>query len=262
MNDTDVDAAFAPLIAALDRRAASGQPARLWLRDDDAVAPTPALDRLVSLTERHAVPLTLAAIPAFAGAPLAALLVDASHASVAVHGWAHADHAGGLGKKQELGAHRPAAVVLEELAQGLARLRDLHGAQALPLLVPPWNRIAAALLPALPGLGFAALSVFGPERPAPIATINTHVDLIDWHGSRGGRAPVALAEDMLVRLEDLTATGGTLGLLTHHLVHDAAAWACLERVFMLTAHHPGCRWIGGADLLTAARPPEPELDFP
>ena len=71
-------------------RAAS---ADFWLRDDDAVEPTVALDRLLGLTGEFAVPVTLAVIPAFTGEALARRLEAAPHAAVAVHGWSHKNHA-------------------------------------------------------------------------------------------------------------------------------------------------------------------------
>jgi hypothetical protein len=166
-----------------------------------------------------------------------------------VHGWSHRNHAPAGEKKQELGAHRPAAVVLAEIAGGLARLRALHGAGLVPVLVPPWNRIAAEVVAGLPALGFAALSTFGPPRPAPLAVINTHVDLIDWHGTGGGRAPDALLSDLLGALD--RPESGAIGLLSHHLVHDAQAWSFLARLFELTQGHPGCRWTSLAALLPA-----------
>ncbi|OQP84241.1 polysaccharide deacetylase [Rhizobium rhizosphaerae] len=231
-----------PLLRELDRWHARGAVAPLWLRDDDAVSATPALERLVEQTERFSVPVTLAVIPADEEPSLRNLVASEPHVSVAVHGWRHADHAAPGVKKQELGPERPAETVLAELSSGLGRLRAHYGAHLLPVLVPPWNRIDAALLPALPGLGFQALSVYGREKPGPIPAINTHVDLIDWHGTRGGRPPERLFAEIAARLSEIAGTGATMGLLTHHLVHDAAAWSFLETLFKVTAAHPACRW--------------------
>ena len=44
----------------LDQLAAEGRTLTLWLRDDDAVDATPALDRLLTLCARYSVPPTLA----------------------------------------------------------------------------------------------------------------------------------------------------------------------------------------------------------
>ncbi len=53
---------------------AAGQTARLWLRDDDAVAVTPALERLLALSSRYRSPLLLCVIPMRAEKDLAGRL--------------------------------------------------------------------------------------------------------------------------------------------------------------------------------------------
>ena len=100
----------------------AGPRTRFWLRDDDAVAPTPALDHLLHVTERHHVPVALAIIPALAGQALVTRLEESRMACPVVHGWAHCNHAPDGSKKQELGLHRPLAVVLEELAGARQRM--------------------------------------------------------------------------------------------------------------------------------------------
>lgn len=242
--------AFVPLKRELDRWQAAGRAADFWLRDDDAVGPTPALDRLLSLSAGQGVPVTLAVIPEPTGEALVRRLQAEPLADVAVHGWAHVNHAPPSEKKQELGGHRPASVVLGQLRQGFAKLQGLHGARFVPLLVPPWNRIDRALLPELGGIGFQALSVFGKEKDGPVACLNTHVDLIDWHGTRGGRSAEALVREIVARLQAMEAGGGVMGFLTHHLVHDEAAWEFCAALFSATAKHPACRWGRAADFTT------------
>ena len=228
--------------AALAAYAAAGRTPCFWLRDDDATEPTPALDRLLSLCERYDVPLALASIPSAAGPALARHLGGRQHVSVLVHGWAHENHAAVGEKKQELGAHRPSGIVLGELSAGLSRIAELFGDQAQAVLVPPWNRIDAALLPRLPELGFRAISVFGPPRPAPLAVINATVDIIDWHGTRGCRDHAELAAEIAGQLEAGLADASLppVGVLTHHFVHDDAAWEFLDRLFDATKS-VGCR---------------------
>ena len=51
------------LVAALDECDRRGIKADLWLRDDDAVEPTSALDTLLDLCRGFSVPVTLAVIP-------------------------------------------------------------------------------------------------------------------------------------------------------------------------------------------------------
>lgn len=222
---------------ALNARAADGRPVTLWLRDDDAVEPTPALERLFDLA-RAGVPVTVAAIPERTGEALAQAVAGVPRVEVAQHGWSHANYAGAGEKKQELGAHRPLPVVVEEVARGFAKLSALHGPRFVPLMVPPWNRIAPQVAATLPGAGFRALSVYGPARAGTLPQVNTQVDIIDWHGSRRGRPTDVLEGEILAAME-----AGPVGILTHHLVHDMAAWGFLDRLLAVTEGHPGCQWV-------------------
>ena len=240
-------------IEMLDTYAEGGRMVQLWLRDDDAIEPTPALSQLLDLSERWDAPLTIAAIPAHATTALAELLQELPLISVAVHGWDHTNHAPASEKKQELGLHRGDATVLARLADGLERITNLFGDRAVPLLVPPWNRIAQPLLGHLTSLGYEALSVFGPERAeTPVRLVNTHVDIIDWKGSRGGRPMDILYAEAAARLNGGKTQATSIGILTHHLVHDDAAWEFLDDFFELTAKHPSCRWIPVRELMSAA----------
>ncbi|ESY86538.1 polysaccharide deacetylase [Mesorhizobium sp. LNHC220B00] len=236
------DRIWQPLVEELAGRQGAGRKSEFWLRDDDAVYPMPALDRLLDLTGEFAVPATLAVIPAFTDEKLVARLDEAPHATVAIHGWAHRNHAPEGQKKQELGAHRPREAVLDELAGGLSHVTDLHGARTVPMLVPPWNRIDADLVSDLGSIGFAALSVFGPPKPAPLAVINSNVDIMDWHGTRGCRDHGLLVQAIIAHLQH-AFDDEPVGLLTHHLVHDESAWRFLERLFTVTAQIESCAWV-------------------
>jgi hypothetical protein len=232
------------LMAELDRCAGAGHRITFWLRDDDAVAATPALDRLMSLAGQWNVPVVLAVIPLPAKPDLAARLAG-EPVRIALHGFAHRNHAGPGEKKQELGGHRPAATVLDELARGRDRLEALFPGQAVAMLVPPWNRISADLVPRLPALGLRWLSSFGqdpPCQPAPNLTqIDCQLDVMDWRSRRSHPSEVltaALAD--LVRRR--AAAPGPVGILTHHLVHDDTAWTFLADLFRLTAGHEAVTW--------------------
>ena len=169
---------------------------------------------------------------------------------MAVHGWSHTNYANDNEKKQELGNHRPSSVVLAELQLGITTLEQLHSGRFIPLLVPPWNRISDELISQLGKLGFKGLSTFGNNaegmRIADVKIINTQVDIIDWKGNRGGRAVGELVSEIITQLQE---NRSSIGFLTHHLVHDEAAWLFLEQLFKVTSGHPGVRWLSAADLL-------------
>ncbi len=243
------------LLDTLDDFARRGIVAELWLRDDDATVPTAALDRLLALSAEFSIPMTLAVIPEPTGDALADHLRESgAKIDVAVHGWAHKNHAGSQEKKRELGLHRAQPVVLDELSTGLRKLETLHEARFVPMLVPPWNRIDREIVQALPAIGYRALSTFGPEGEASLTLVNTHVDVIDWRGTRGGKDHDLLFSEIAQRMVVAHETNGTTGILTHHLVHDETVWSFLKRLFSLTARHPGCRWRSSRDLIVTASP--------
>jgi hypothetical protein len=235
----------------------AGEVATLWWRDDDAVAPTPALRRLMTLAAAHdpPAPLNLAVIPLAAEGPLAALLAGADDVTVLQHGYAHANHAAAGAKKAEFQGRHPSDM-LAELRAGQARLRALFGRIALPVLVPPWNRIDPALVERLPSIDISGLSTYGPRAVAPtrpsLTQVNAHVDLVDWHGGRGfvGTEPALklVIDHLAARRQNRVDRDEATGLLTHHLVHDDAAWQFIELFLQLTFAHGAARWLSGGQL--------------
>ena len=236
---------------------AAGRVPVFWLRDDDAVEPTPALDRLITLTAAYAVPLTLAVIPRRTGEPLAVRLDREDHVTVAVHGWAHRSHrigaAAGGGAGGEYGPQRPAEVRLEETRGALVKLRRLHGDRVLPVLVPPWNRIERAFVPRLAEAGYAALSAWGPEVAGPVPEVNAQVGIVAYSpGTAATADPVQVAGQIAARMRACRDAGqGAIGVLTHHLMHDADTDGLLRVVFEVTRNAGGA-WVSLRDLLAPA----------
>jgi len=234
------------LIAVLRKRKEAGRPVQFWLRDDDATEPSQALDKFIILAEKYSIPATVAVIPAATGKALVPIVQGSALMSVAVHGWAHINHASEKEKKQELGLHRGTDIVVRELNDGFRQLQDVYADQFAPLLVPPWNRISDELCVLLPAIGFQALSTFGAKKFGPIKMINTHIDIIDWKGTRGGRAHDLLIDDVI---DAVTHHDGPIGLLTHHLVHDRPAWKFMELFFDTTQQEDLCRWMSIHELM-------------
>ncbi len=212
----------------------------IWWRDDDAIAPTPALDRLAALAEDLSLPVHIAVIPKHADPALAAYSKDRPLIRPLVHGWQHISHAPDGAKKAEFGHPRPDAA--HELAQALNRMQQLFGDDLLPIFVPPWNRLDDGLLPVLADAGYVGVSTYLPRNnriAAPgLVQINTHIDPIFWRGTRSLVPPDTLIADITKLLQDrrkgLTDPQEPLGFLTHHLVHDEDIWgfthACLARL--------------------------------
>jgi hypothetical protein len=233
----------------------AGREAQLWWRDDDAADATAELDRLISLQAETAVPLALAVVPARATPTLAERLAAAPAIDVLQHGYAHANHALPPDKKCELGPHRPAMLVLGELGTGRMALERLFATRALPVLVPPWNRIAPALVPALPEIGFTGLSTFATRRRAEpvrgLRQINTHVDIIDWKARRFVGREMAVASLVEALRYSRSATSEPIGLLSHHLAMDEGAWDFLRSLLGKAIMLPGVKLCSARDLFAS-----------
>lgn len=237
----------------------------MWWRDDDASAPHAGLDRLLSLTADRHVPVALAAIPALASESLVPVVSAHPSASVLVHGYAHVNHSPSGAKKCELGSERPAEVVAAELARGRVRLRSLFGAQALPVLVPPWNRVSAHVVALLAAAGFAALSTFharpGPWAAPGVRLVNTHLDPIDWRGGRGfiGQGPslAALVAHLRARRTGAADRDEPTGIITHHRQADTAGWAFFAELLARLGGHGAVRWLAGAAVFASPKPGAP-----
>lgn len=202
-----------------------------WWRDDDAVAVTPALDQLAAMAEDLDLPAHLAVIPAEAEAALASYIADTQHLIPVVHGWSHENHAPDGQKKAEFG--QPRAGATASLAQGLTHLQQLFGPRLLPAFVAPWNRLHPAFLPDLAAAGYRIVSTHGLRAAAQahpgLLAINSHIDPIDWRGTRGLVGPDTIIDQTVAHLQARRQraedNGEPLGYLTHHLVHIAEIWS-------------------------------------
>src|SRR5262249_39571037 len=116
-----------------------------------------------------------------------------------------------------------------------------------------------ALAAALPQAGYVGVSTFGRKtRDVPgLAWINTHIDIMNWTTTRGfvgEDAALGAVVGELARRRDATAADGDdapTGLLTHHLVHDEAAWSFLDRFLAALAAHPAARVLDPRRLFAA-----------
>lgn len=244
--------AWVALAGELDRWAAAGRRADFWLRDDDATRPGRLLDRLLDVA--GGIPVALAVIPAAVQDSLRNRLDDhaATGGRVAVlqHGYAHFNHTPPPGKSAEYGPHRSLPVMQHELAGGFDRLESLFGSHFRPVLVPPWNRMSDEMVASLPAIRLTGLSRFGARarRNGPLE-VNTHIDIVDWRGSRGFVGEERALGDAVAHLA-ARRTGAAdpdepTGLLCHHRDHDEACWDFIARFVETISAHPAAAWTGG-----------------
>ena len=244
-------AGWTDLSEELARWATAGRQAGLWWRDDDAVAPGPQLERLAELSRKSGVALALAVIPGRAEDTLGEVLADLTGLKFLVHGLMHENRAPAEDKKTEFGGHRPVCEMLDDAALGWKSLLGRFPRLAMPVFVPPWNRIDADLVRRLPLAQLQGLSRFGPRAAAqPAAGLmecNCHLDLIDWRGGRGFVGENAALDTLITHLKGRRGSRfdpeESSGVLSHHGVMDQAGWDFLAELFTRTQECDGAHWL-------------------
>lgn len=249
-----VSGAWQSLSDEIARWRDAGHRVEFWWRDDDTGRPDPALSRLLALAQKTSTPLALAVIPMQSERETFENI--GSNVSIIQHGGDHANRATSGEKKTEFPASEPAERALARLDAARQRLATQAGDRFLAILAPPWNRLPKSLVPRLANAGFLGLSQYGPRasaEPAPgVRQVNTHVDVIAWRSSRGfvgaDEALGAAVRHLAARRAGLADAGEATGWLTHHAVHDRAAWNFLERLFETTRAIPGVAWQRAAEV--------------
>jgi hypothetical protein len=227
----------------LDRWQEAGLRLDLWLRDDDAVEVTPQLDNLLRLCRQFGAHVLLAVIPGQAQETLAARLQTEPLVRPCQHGWRHVNHAPQGQKSAEFGSHRAVDAMLADIDAGRSKMAALFSDHVRGIFVPPWNRIAPAILEHLPQAGFDRISAFRPligTEVDNLRLINPDTDIIDWKNGRILRPAIEVEAEIVARLQTLRCTAerrARLGLLLHHLVHGDDAWGLLDDLMRVFARH-------------------------
>lgn len=254
-----IQKAVASIQEELDAWKQVNRTACLWWRDDDAARDCPELERLLEISSRHRIPCNLAVIPAAAENSLRERLSHAPLAWVLQHGYAHVNHAprGQGSGAWELGLHRPMEAILQDLHQGRECLEAMFPDRFVPVVVPPWNRMAPEVYPHLARLGMAGVSAEwkpDPEFPAGgVRSVPAHVDLLRWKGKQARFAGAEKVAGTLVehlrrkRLEPREVSNPT-GILTHHLEMDEDAWSFMDTLAQVTRAHGACRWLSAREI--------------
>lgn len=154
-----------------------------------------------------------------------------------VHGFAHANHAPADGKRAEFGSGRAVAIAVPELRQALEQTIATFGDAALPVFVPPWNRIDPELAGRLADLGYSGLSTFAGagSTASNLTCSDTHLDPVAWHAGLRLVSPETLAGQLR---RALAGGAGRIGLLTHHLAFEAELWTFTQALVALLRQHP------------------------
>ena len=240
----------------LDQWARERRTAQFWWRDDDAQDTSDKLSRMLATAGAFDVKIALSVIPAKLKPRLVKALEREKHAQVLVHGYAHENHARAGQAKREFGGGRPASEIVADLERGLGLMRSAFGRRLLPVLVPPWNRIAPGAIERLPALGYRGLSTWKPRSAArPVSglvQVNTHLDVIDWRRGRVVKDESLIAGLLLRKLrwrrEASARAAEPLGLLTHHAYWDTAKERIVANLLRATCEHPAVVWRTPADV--------------
>lgn len=247
--------------AALDHELSqwkqAGETPTFWWRDDDTEEPTAALDQLIGLSDRFGAPLHLAAVPKGVVPELALRLRAGKQVFVMQHGFAHINHEPKGKRASEIGETRDLEAQKDDLRAGWKLLVAAKLSNLLPVVVPPWNRIAPGTVQMLPLLGYGMLSAFDPRENAMTAEgllrVNCHVDPVRWKEGAVFRGTDKTLQQVVSHLA-ARRTGQVdrqepTGLLTHHLQTDAATWDFVEAFLDRLTGVGGGHWVTLAGLL-------------
>ena len=231
---------WAALDTELAQWDAAGLTPRLWWRDDDAQTVTPALERLLRLSDHYAVPAHLAVIPDGVQADLAPRLRGAGHAFVLQHGLSHTNHEPKGLPASEVGDTRDLALQQADLERGWQMLEAANIPRLLPGFVPPWNRIGDATRRMLPAWGYTFLSAYegrGEDTAIHGLThIDAHLDPIRWKYDRVFRGEDKMLAMFIAHLRTrrMGDAAQPVGYVTHHLQTGEDIWGFTDTLFSRT----------------------------
>lgn len=240
---TSVKEALAQLDAARAQLLTQQRTVNLFFRDDDVAEDEGSLRALLGLFLHHEMPINLAIIPASLTAA-ATVWLRRCHdrrpdlLALNQHGWQHVNHEP-TGRKCEFGGARNYQQQYADIRRGKEVLEQTLGAAFAPVFTPPWNRCTTDTYRALAELGFHALSALRVAQPVvgySFRELSVTLDLYRWRGGAAMKAPGEFVSELIDQLR----AGDTIGIMLHHKVMDATAWAWLAA---LLAHLRRCDFI-------------------
>lgn len=217
----------------LDREVArwhsAGYRPRLWWRDDDARLPGDRLERL--LHTAAGLPLSLSIIPNGATPALARRLARENTVTVSQHGLDQNNSRDPSLPVSDYPLNTPISQVAKNILKGEQQLRDCGFDPQF--YTPPANHIDETLLEGLRVAGYRTLSGWNEEQLeqcAGLRRLDVHIDLLRWKGSPRFRGTADVLDSLRGQLAERRLANDftrPIGLLTHHLDHDEAAWRFL-----------------------------------
>lgn len=213
----------------LHRWRKAGRRPRFWWRDDDARKATPQLRRLLLHAMRAGLPVSLAVIPEGAQTQLSDVLDPYPGVTVLQHGCRHVNQGGD--PPSEFSATAPPEEVAVRLREGRAALAGFR--RSLPVYVPPWNTLTGNVEAALALSGHEGVS--GWRGAWRAGRLDVHVDLLRWKPEPRFAGKDHVLTRIVSQLKARRLAGRwdePIGLLTHHLDHDEAAWSFLDELLL------------------------------
>lgn len=225
------------------------QPISFWWRDDDAVADTPSLQKLIATQqENRTIPLHLASIPQLLETSLPSLIKNSPNVWILQHGFSHQNYASAGERKIELGGEQNESTLRGNLSSGRETLKQRFADRYIDILVPPWNRVNVTALTAIDSLHYLALSGLGLDKNQSdkTARLNVHIDIINWKQRCFVGTDACLEKivnQIKIRRTEPAHRHEPIGLMTHHLAHDDDCWDFLSDFLQLTTEHTGAQWM-------------------
>jgi predicted glycosyltransferase len=205
----------------------------IFLRDDDIDEDEESLRHLLDIALSRNAPMNLQIIPEKLTKAGVRVLKDFNRVnpelvSLNQHGWTHLNHEK-AGKKCEFGPSRNFQEQLEDISKGKAILESIFPIRFFPVFTPPWNRCTPDTFKVLDELGFHLLSKDLGKQPITgysFTEISTSLDLYAWKSGAKMKAPEDIVKLLLRQMNELSV----IGILLHHKVMDATAFAFLDQL--------------------------------
>lgn len=222
---------------------------RIFLRDDDVAALTPAFSRFVTRFAEHGLPVSYQIIPELFTQEAADFMLAARARTPALiefgqHGLRHEIQVRGKTEYYEFGPERTYGQQLADIEAGKALLHERLGAdEALRVFTPPRHRYDRNTLKALRAAGFSvfsASSYTSPKHRAAYAVgralglTNLGRPGVPWHdrvrpdcglfelsvavGVDDGDHAVGTVDEVMAEIARARRRTSTLGVLFHHQV--------------------------------------------